>query len=290
MLMNLQANRKRSERADSPRLQPPPTPPVSGEVGGGRRGVSTTHRPFQAPRFADAALIAVFLAGIVGFAALSLARPPDVQSLSRENRKPAPAPAIPRDYQSLKKTPSRIEQYFNDRIAFRESLLRWHAVVRFELGASPTEKVLIGHDGWLFMNEPKTESSTGRAPSQEMLAEAWAETFRRRGDWLAKRGIRYVVVPAPDKQAIYPEDLPDRAPIDALALRRGAIEPKTGIGRQVGIHFLAAVAESSQARARDLLSHRHALERGRGLRRLLRDPRTALETMAECKAARPRGV
>lgn len=163
------------------------------------------------PRIADAAIIALFAAGIVGFGALSLARSPDVQSLSRENRKPAPPPALPQDYRALKKAPAEIEQYFNDRIAFRESLLRWHAAVRYELGASPTEKVLIGRDGWLFLNEPKTESTTGRAPPQEELAQAWAEAFQRRGRWLAQQGIRYIVIPAPDKQAIYPEFLPDGA-------------------------------------------------------------------------------
>jgi hypothetical protein len=162
-------------------------------------------------RLADAAIIVVFVAGIVGFGALSLARSPDVQSLARENRKPAPPPALPQDYRDLKKAPAEIEQYFNDRIAFRESLLRWHAAVRYELGASPTEKVLIGRDGWLYLNEPKTESTTGRAPPQEELAELWTEAFCRRGRWLAEKGIQYVVIPAPDKQAIYPEFLPDGA-------------------------------------------------------------------------------
>lgn len=206
------SDRIQSTHMPALRLQPPPTPPESGGVGGGcSRGESANRI-----RLSDAATIAVFLAGIIGFGVLSLAKSPDVQSLARENRKPAPPPAVPLDYQALKKTPAQIEQYFNDRIAFRESLLRWHAVARFELGASPTEKVLIGRDGWLFMNEPKTESNTGRAPSQEMLADAWAETFRRRGQWLAQRGIQYLVIPAPDKQAIYPEFMPDGARLTPL--------------------------------------------------------------------------
>src|SRR5258706_6716381 len=120
-------------------------------------------------RMVDLSTIGVFLIGIAGLGALSLASPPDVQSLSKENRKPAPPPEMSLSYQSIKKTPAQLEEYFNDRIAFREMLLRWHAAARFFLGASPTERVLLGRDGWLFMNEPKTESTTGRPLPQEDL-------------------------------------------------------------------------------------------------------------------------
>jgi hypothetical protein len=37
---------------------------------------------------------------------------------------------------------------------------------------------------------------------------AWAEMFRRRHDWLAERGIRYLVVIPPNKETIYPEFMP----------------------------------------------------------------------------------
>ncbi len=167
-------------------------------------------------RIADFAMIALFLAGIVGFGAMSMARPADADSLARENRTPARPPNVSLNYRSIKKAPGQIEDFFNDRIAFRESLLRWHAAARFSLGASPTEKVLIGRDGWLFLNEPKTESSTGRAPSQSALAHAWADSFHQRGAWLAQRGIRYIVIPAPDKHSIYPEFLRDGASVTPL--------------------------------------------------------------------------
>jgi alginate O-acetyltransferase complex protein AlgJ len=175
-------------------------------------GRATQKRPFLNNTI-DRAVICLFLAGIVGFGAMSLAGPADVHSLARENRKPAEPPQLGLDYKALKKAPGQIEEFFNDRIAFRERLLRWHAAVRFELGASPTEKALIGRDGWLFLNEPKAESLTGRPPAIEDQFQMWLESFRKRADWLARRGIAYVVVPAPDKHSIYPEFLPDGARI-----------------------------------------------------------------------------
>ena len=152
-----------------------------------------------ARRITDVAMIALFVAGIAGFGAMSLARPADVHSLARENRKPAPAPQLTLSYQSIKKAPQQVEEFFNDRIAFRESLLRWHAAVRFELGASPTEKVLIGRDGWLFLNEPKAESF-GPVAGRGSVSVV-AESFRKaRAGW--QEANRGVVVPAPKAPVI----------------------------------------------------------------------------------------
>src|SRR5262249_21747021 len=41
----------------------------------------------------------------------------------------------------------------------------------------------------------------------EQLA-CWGRMFQARHDWLAQRGIPYVVLIAPDKQTVYPEHLP----------------------------------------------------------------------------------
>ena len=50
--------------------------------------------------------------------------------------------------------------------------------------------------------------------------EEWRILFEERRVWLKERGIRYLVVFAPDKTSIYPEQLPDayrpRSPISRL--------------------------------------------------------------------------
>jgi hypothetical protein len=74
----------------------------------------------------------------------------------------------------------------------------------------PSGKVLIGKNGWLFLTTDgviKDYLGQNRLTSEELLRIK--ETLENRRAWLAGRGIRYLLVVAPNKQAIYSEMLPD---------------------------------------------------------------------------------
>jgi len=74
------------------------------------------------------------------------------------------------------------------------------------------EKTLVGRDGWLFY-KPGVQAATERAQVRKgssTPAEA-AATITHFRDQLAVRGIRLVVVPVPNKESVYPENLTRRA-------------------------------------------------------------------------------
>src|SRR4029079_1506740 len=77
---------------------------------------------------------------------------------------------------------------------------------------SPVSTALIGRDGWLyFLGEDGASVDRDYRgvvpyPAEDMPNPA-AE-FKRRHDFLAARGIVYVVMIVPDKATIYPEHLP----------------------------------------------------------------------------------
>jgi SGNH hydrolase-like domain, acetyltransferase AlgX len=83
---------------------------------------------------------------------------------------------------------------------------------QFDLLADAGEKVLVGRDGWLFYR-PGVHYATGRpaavAPGGKPTDPLSAiRSFR---DRLATRGIHLLVVPAPDKESVYPDRLSTRA-------------------------------------------------------------------------------
>ena len=83
---------------------------------------------------------------------------------------------------------------------------------RFTLLADAGERALVGRNGWLFYR-PSVRYATER-PETAPAAGGPADplpAIRSFHDQLAERGIKLLVVPAPDKESIYPEMLSGRA-------------------------------------------------------------------------------
>src|SRR5262245_102552 len=155
----------------------------------------------------DRVVAVAFMAGLAGYAAASLVRPPDAASLAHEKRRPAPLPSVPPSVSAVKALPGKFEQFFNDRLAFREPLLELYARIKVDrFGVSSSDKVILGRDGWLFADEAKFASRGNRSADDQV--RLWTRALRQRGDWCAARGIEYIVLPTPEKHTIYPEFLP----------------------------------------------------------------------------------
>jgi hypothetical protein len=159
-------------------------------------------------RVADVALVLSFL----GLLWLPLA----VQSLGldlgklAENRARATCPELKLQRDVLAAFPARFEAYFNDSFGLRDQLIRGNNLVRVSLlGISTSSQVMIGRRGWLYyLASGAIDDLRGTHPlSQEELAR-WAEALEERRDWLERRGIRYLVMFAPNKHTIYPEYMP----------------------------------------------------------------------------------
>lgn len=107
------------------------------------------------------------------------------------------------------------KHYYNDHFELRNLLIPLHNYTKVKaFGISPIPMVMIGKGGWLYLakqNERVDEIEYYRSVklfSPEEL-EHWRTSLESRWDWLAKRGIHYLFVIAPNKSTIYPEYLPD---------------------------------------------------------------------------------
>lgn len=126
-----------------------------------------------------------------------------------ENRPtaPWPTPAWSRSF-----TPA-FERAFADRFGGRDWLVRLHHGTMLQVfDASALDTVMLGRDGWLYWLGEDGQSlarhfrGTETVPQRD-IENTVAELSRRR-DWLAERGIAYVVAVVPEKFTIYPEHLP----------------------------------------------------------------------------------
>ena len=127
-----------------------------------------------------------------------------------ENRRASALPAFPRDRRALAEFPGGFERFYADAFGFRGTLLRWNSIVRTRwLGVSPSERVAIGQEGWLYYAAGGAlDDDDGLRPFLPEDLDGWQRALESRREWLAAHGIRHLLVIAPNAQSIYPEYLP----------------------------------------------------------------------------------
>jgi alginate O-acetyltransferase complex protein AlgJ len=161
-------------------------------------------------RRAGYVLIIIVFAGTLALplaaSLLGLAPRPRLQ----EKRRLAEAPEFRFKGPILAKFPAKFEAYYNDNFAFRDQLVRWHNLVKVRaLKVSPRPNVLIGKKGWLYYQEGLLDHDHAITPLTDHELSQWVQLLEERREWLATRGIRFLVVIPPDKHTVYPEYLPD---------------------------------------------------------------------------------
>lgn len=107
--------------------------------------------------------------------------------------------------------------YLDKTFGFRKLLVKWENRLDYCLLDASTADlpVVAGPGGWLFLAKENPQLNTvddfrGLHPFTPAQLAAWTGEFAARRDWLAVRGIPYLVVLAPNKQTVYPEELPAR--------------------------------------------------------------------------------
>jgi alginate O-acetyltransferase complex protein AlgJ len=166
-----------------------------------------------APRIAQAMeflLAAVFLVLILlplTDSALGLDRAPTLN----EKRMPAKFPKLAPGLGGLRAFLAGLEAYSADHFGFRKRLLRWeHRWKRDLFHEAAVSDVMIGRDGWLFhAGDRMIDDCRGARPMTPQELKNWQTLLEKRRDWLARRGIKYLFVIAPDKESVYPEFLPE---------------------------------------------------------------------------------
>jgi alginate O-acetyltransferase complex protein AlgJ len=135
----------------------------------------------------------------------------DHARLPNENRLPAVFPEIHRARpDDLQKFLNGFDAYFNDNFGFRKQLIRWFQNWKIGLFHDRSVyKVISGQNHWLFTSDLQmVEHYLGMAKFTPQQLKLWQVLLEKRRDWLAQRGIKYLFVIPPDKQTIYPEELP----------------------------------------------------------------------------------
>ena len=120
---------------------------------------------------------------------------------------PWPTPALSREF------PAAFDRAFSDRFGGRDALVRaHHGSLLLLFGVSSLPNVMPGTDGWFYWLGEDAHSLDrhyrGTLPVAQSEVDNTVAEFARRKQWLAARGIAYVVAVVPEKFTIYPEHLP----------------------------------------------------------------------------------
>jgi hypothetical protein len=107
--------------------------------------------------------------------------------------------------------------YLEKTFGFRKLLVRLQNIldIFWLRSASHYQTVIKGKSNWLFLSQENSDLNvvddyrSGRLFNPAQL-ERWVNIYKERQEWLAKRGIHYLIVVAPNKHTVYPEFLPDQ--------------------------------------------------------------------------------
>ncbi len=160
-------------------------------------------------RIANVAIILLFAAGILAQAYGFFCR--DAVWPANENRPQNSPPPLLWKRWAFHVFPYMFDAYFNDRVGYRSELLDLKRNITYDIMGETTSNIVwVGKNDWLFFDcvgkFPQVAALNG---TLEPNVEAWASVLEKRRDWLAKRGIVYIVYIAREKSIIYPEYLPD---------------------------------------------------------------------------------
>lgn len=173
----------------------------------------------------NAALTLLFLA-VIFLPLLSKIIPIEPRIGLQEQRELADRPKLQWTFPELLRYPNTFDSYYKDNFGLRPSLVHLFARIRSRVpGLVVGNKVLVGRDGWYFITMNRTiDDFLGiiRLPPSDL--NKIKEVLEERKEWLAMFGIKYLLVIAPAKWEIYPENIPfnhnrvrDRTVLDQIA-------------------------------------------------------------------------
>ncbi len=170
-----------------------------------------------APRspLAERVLVVAFLLGLALPGAGLLAGHGDRDDVGRENRSAAPWPDAP-GAEGVARWPAAFSAWLDDSLAFRTALVRLHnALLVLGLDTSPTPRVLLGRDRWMFLGgEDHVDNARRSRPLTADERARWRDVLAARATWARGLGMEPVLLVAPSKSSVYPEQLPARlAPV-----------------------------------------------------------------------------
>ncbi len=134
-----------------------------------------------------------------------------------EKRTAVPWPGRPASADEWRSFPRNVEAWFADRFLFRSELIRGHGYLSFfGLGVSPSPRVIIGKDGWLFLDaiheDVRVDSVAdyrGTRPLSPARLEWWRWLAADMQYWSRSQGMDFLFVMVPPKMDMNPDKVPD---------------------------------------------------------------------------------
>lgn len=182
--------------------------------------------------------VGVFVVALVLWCIASIVLDPGLIAKS-ENRYIARLPDADLARREIAAYRTSLADHLSDRVALRDTMISLHARAKVGLfGSSPSESLIVGKDGWFFLNdEAAVAQYRGIAKLDAGELETWKRVLEQRRDWLAQRGIPFVLVLVPNKHQIYPEYMPTQIS------RLGTDEQHVQLARYLAEHSDLAVVD-----------------------------------------------
>jgi len=129
-----------------------------------------------------------------------------------EKRRLVQRPSL-RNLTDIVSFPRNYENYFNDNFGFRLMFISLNTEIKTNLfKTSPLPTVVTGQDGWLYYNNDADgiglNDYLGRSAFSENELQLVKKKIETEKALLNSKGIKLLIAVAPDKQSIYPENLP----------------------------------------------------------------------------------
>jgi hypothetical protein len=148
----------------------------------------------------------------------------DNQVALLERHEPAAFPHRPQTREALQAWPQAFDRWLLDGTGLRSAMVFAGSFIEVNLlGQSTSPDVLLGRDGWLFHTGDRTfEQLRGIDVFTPTQLDRWIDRMQQRRDWLAARGIAFLIVIVPNKERVYSEFLPTSV-VPARTSRPGQI-------------------------------------------------------------------
>lgn len=103
---------------------------------------------------------------------------------------------------------SDMGEYFQDHFAFRQELVTANALVYGKLfGASTTDQVIIGTDGWMYYTGTLEDYLSRSVMSDRKVFNA-IHNLKLMRDYVEERGSQFILTIAPNKNSVYGQNMP----------------------------------------------------------------------------------
>ena len=148
---------------------------------------------------AATAALALFVPAAGGFSAVA------------EVREPAPWPGWPNSLRDVRQWPRRFEAYVGDAFPGRSALIGAGNTLLWRLGLLRSSRVIEGPENWLFLGDFQQQTITksrGLLPMAPEQVARWVEQYEAVRAGVGEHGAELRLVIVPDKQTVYPQQLP----------------------------------------------------------------------------------